>query len=27
VPLGNSEKFWYRTELSVPLSSVTTPDQ
>ena len=27
VPLGNSAKFWYRTELSVPLSSVTTPDQ
>jgi len=27
VPLGNSAKFWYRSELSVPLSSVTTPDQ
>lgn len=27
VPLGNSAKFWYRPELSVPLSSVTTPDQ
>jgi adenine/guanine phosphoribosyltransferase-like PRPP-binding protein len=27
VPLGNSAKFWYRTELSVPLTSVTTPDQ
>jgi len=27
VPLGNSAKFWYRTDLSVPLSSVTTPDQ
>ncbi len=27
VPLGNSQKFWYRAELSVPLSSVTTPDQ
>lgn len=27
VPLGHSAKFWYRTELSVPLSSVTTPDQ
>ena len=27
VPLGNSAKFWYRAELSVPLSSVTTPDQ
>jgi adenine/guanine phosphoribosyltransferase-like PRPP-binding protein len=27
VPLGTSEKFWYRAELSVPLSSITTPDQ
>jgi adenine/guanine phosphoribosyltransferase-like PRPP-binding protein len=27
VPLGNSAKFWYRPELSVPLSSVTTPGQ
>jgi adenine/guanine phosphoribosyltransferase-like PRPP-binding protein len=27
VPLGNSVKFWYGAELSVPLSSVTTPDQ
>jgi adenine/guanine phosphoribosyltransferase-like PRPP-binding protein len=27
VPLGNSAKFWYRAQLSVPLSSVTTPDQ
>jgi adenine/guanine phosphoribosyltransferase-like PRPP-binding protein len=27
VPLGTSEKFWYRPELSVPLSSITTPDQ
>jgi adenine/guanine phosphoribosyltransferase-like PRPP-binding protein len=27
VPLGTSAKFWYRAELSVPLSSVTTPDQ
>ncbi len=27
VPLGNSAKFWYRPELSVPLSSVTTPRQ
>jgi adenine/guanine phosphoribosyltransferase-like PRPP-binding protein len=27
VPLGNSAKFWYRAELSVPLSSITTPDQ
>jgi adenine/guanine phosphoribosyltransferase-like PRPP-binding protein len=27
VPLGISRKFWYREELSVPLSSITTPDQ
>ncbi len=27
VPLGTSAKFWYREELSVPLSSVTTPGQ
>jgi len=27
VPLGNSAKFWYQDELSVPISSVTTPDQ
>jgi len=27
VPLGNSAKFWYRPELSVPLSSVATPAQ
>src|SRR6202789_2149964 len=27
VPLGNSAKFWYSDKLSVPLSSVTTPDQ
>jgi adenine/guanine phosphoribosyltransferase-like PRPP-binding protein len=27
VPLGNSAKFWYQAELSVPLTSVTTPDQ
>lgn len=27
VPLGTSRKFWYRDELSVSLSSVTTPDQ
>jgi adenine/guanine phosphoribosyltransferase-like PRPP-binding protein len=27
VPLGNSAKFWYHTDLSVPISSVTTPDQ
>ena len=26
VPLGTSRKFWYRDELSVPLSSITTPD-
>ncbi len=27
VPLGMSAKFWYDSALSVPLSSVTTPDQ
>lgn len=27
VPLGNSAKFWYRAELSVPISSITTPHQ
>ena len=27
VPLGNSAKFWYRPELSIPLSSITTPEQ
>lgn len=27
VPLGTSRKFWYRDELSVSLSSITTPDQ
>ena len=27
VPLGTSAKFWYRADLSVPLSSVTTPNQ
>jgi adenine/guanine phosphoribosyltransferase-like PRPP-binding protein len=27
VPLGTSRKFWYREDLSVPLTSVTTPDQ
>jgi adenine/guanine phosphoribosyltransferase-like PRPP-binding protein len=27
IPLGNSAKFWYRAQWSVPLSSVTTPDQ
>lgn len=27
VPLGTSAKFWYREELSVPLSSITTPGQ
>jgi adenine/guanine phosphoribosyltransferase-like PRPP-binding protein len=27
VPLGTSRKFWYRDDLSAPLSSVTTPEQ
>ncbi|WP_374629813.1 phosphoribosyltransferase [Pannonibacter indicus] len=27
VPLGTSRKFWYDDSLSVPLSSITTPDQ
>jgi len=27
VPLGTSRKFWYSDELSVPLSSITTPNQ
>jgi adenine/guanine phosphoribosyltransferase-like PRPP-binding protein len=27
VPFGTSRKFWYREELSVPLSSITTPEQ
>jgi adenine/guanine phosphoribosyltransferase-like PRPP-binding protein len=27
VPLGTSRKFWYRDDLSVPLSSITTPEQ
>jgi len=27
VPLGTSKKFWYRDELSVALSSITTPDR
>lgn len=27
VPLGTSRKFWYRDELSVALSSITTPEQ
>lgn len=27
VPLGSSAKFWYSAHLSVPLSSITTPDQ
>ncbi|MBO3760485.1 phosphoribosyltransferase [Ciceribacter sp. L1K22] len=27
VPLGTSRKFWYSDALSVPLSSITTPDQ
>ena len=26
VPHGTSRKFWYREELSVPLSSITSPD-
>lgn len=26
VPLGTSRKFWYVDELSVPMSSITTPD-
>ncbi|WP_423066466.1 phosphoribosyltransferase [Devosia sp. CN2-171] len=27
VPLGTSRKFWYEPRLSVPMSSVTTPDE
>jgi adenine/guanine phosphoribosyltransferase-like PRPP-binding protein len=27
VPLGTSKKFWYDESLSVPLSSITTPEQ
>ncbi|WP_137131428.1 phosphoribosyltransferase [Rhizobium sp. FY34] len=27
VPLGTSRKFWYEDVLSVPLSSITTPEQ
>ncbi|TXI11196.1 MAG: phosphoribosyltransferase [Rhizobium sp.] len=27
VPLGTSRKFWYREELSIALSSITTPNQ
>ena len=27
VPLGTSRKFWYREDLSVSLSSITTPEQ
>jgi adenine/guanine phosphoribosyltransferase-like PRPP-binding protein len=27
VPLSTSRKFWYREELSVPMRSVTSPDQ
>nr|WP_272213006.1 phosphoribosyltransferase [Marinicella sp. W31]MDC2878944.1 phosphoribosyltransferase [Marinicella sp. W31] len=27
VPLGNSRKFWYEDALSMPVSSVTTPNQ
>ncbi|MCB8879990.1 phosphoribosyltransferase [Acidisoma cellulosilytica] len=26
VPLGYSRKFWYRDDLSVPISSITSPD-
>jgi len=26
VPLGTSRKFWYREELAVPISSITSPD-
>jgi adenine/guanine phosphoribosyltransferase-like PRPP-binding protein len=26
-PLGTSRKFWYREDLSVPLASITTPEQ
>ncbi|WP_426127327.1 phosphoribosyltransferase [Pararhizobium sp. PWRC1-1] len=27
IPLGTSPKFWYQADLSVPMSSITTPDQ
>jgi adenine/guanine phosphoribosyltransferase-like PRPP-binding protein len=27
VPLGTSRKFWYREELSVPMTSITSPEQ
>lgn len=27
VPLGTSRKFWYREDLSVPMSSITSPEQ
>ncbi|MBM1172311.1 phosphoribosyltransferase [Microvirga arabica] len=27
VPLGTSRKFWYREDLSVPMTSITSPDQ
>jgi adenine/guanine phosphoribosyltransferase-like PRPP-binding protein len=27
IPLGLSAKFWYREQLSVPLHSITSPDQ
>lgn len=27
VPLGTSKKFWYEEALSVPMSSITSPDQ
>jgi adenine/guanine phosphoribosyltransferase-like PRPP-binding protein len=27
VPLGTSRKFWYRDDLSVPMTSITSPEQ
>jgi adenine/guanine phosphoribosyltransferase-like PRPP-binding protein len=27
VPLGTSRKFWYRQDLSAPMTSITSPDQ
>ncbi|MBD2746886.1 phosphoribosyltransferase [Microvirga sp. BT688] len=27
VPLGTSRKFWYREDLSVPMTSITSPDK
>jgi adenine/guanine phosphoribosyltransferase-like PRPP-binding protein len=27
VPLGTSRKFWYREDLSVPMTSITSPEQ